>query len=92
MPLILDLEKHYTIAKQDPAYKAELDNLLTHYHLPVCLGDSLSLQEGNLGTDGVAGHVEPFRHGCDCEGLGKEQADNGAPRVPPSFFECKRFI
>ena len=31
MPLILDLEKHYTIAKQDPAYKAELDNLLTHY-------------------------------------------------------------
>jgi len=21
----LDLEKHYTIAKQDPAYKAELD-------------------------------------------------------------------
>ncbi|MGA3342959.1 MAG: tryptophan synthase subunit beta [Methylocella sp.] len=31
MPLILDLEKHYTIAKQDAAYKAELDNLLTHY-------------------------------------------------------------
>jgi tryptophan synthase beta chain len=31
MPLILDLEKHYNAAKQDPAYKAELDNLLTHY-------------------------------------------------------------
>src|SRR6202022_1649057 len=31
MPLILDLEKHYTAAKTDPAFKAELDNLLAHY-------------------------------------------------------------
>src|SRR3979411_2776827 len=31
MPLILDLEKHYNAAKTDPAFKAELDNLLTHY-------------------------------------------------------------
>ncbi|WP_091682009.1 tryptophan synthase subunit beta [Methylocapsa palsarum] len=31
MPLILDLEKHYEAAKKDPAFKAELDNLLTYY-------------------------------------------------------------
>ncbi|HTV31909.1 MAG TPA: tryptophan synthase subunit beta [Methylocella sp.] len=31
MPLILDLEKHYNIARRDPAFKAELDSLLTHY-------------------------------------------------------------
>ncbi len=31
MPLILDLEKAYDDAKADPAFKAELDNLNTHY-------------------------------------------------------------
>src|SRR5208337_1366764 len=31
MPLILDLERHYEAAKRDPSFKAELDNLLTHY-------------------------------------------------------------
>ena len=31
MPLILDLEKHYAAAKEDPAFKAELGALLTHY-------------------------------------------------------------
>ncbi|MCL2385759.1 MAG: tryptophan synthase subunit beta, partial [Alphaproteobacteria bacterium] len=31
MPLILDLEKHYNIARQDPAFKGELDDLLKHY-------------------------------------------------------------
>ncbi|MGH6830942.1 MAG: pyridoxal-phosphate dependent enzyme, partial [Methylocella sp.] len=31
MPLILDLEKHYNAAKTDPAFKAELDSLLTYY-------------------------------------------------------------
>ncbi len=31
MPLILDLERHYELAKKDPAFHAELDNLLTHY-------------------------------------------------------------
>jgi tryptophan synthase beta chain len=31
MPLILDLERHYTAAKSDPAFKKELDGLLTHY-------------------------------------------------------------
>jgi tryptophan synthase beta chain len=31
MPLILDLERHYEAAKLDPAFKAELDDLLTHY-------------------------------------------------------------
>ena len=31
MPLILDLEAHYEAAKSDPAFKAELNNLLTHY-------------------------------------------------------------
>ena len=31
MPLILDLEKAYTAAKADPAFKAEFDDLLTHY-------------------------------------------------------------
>ncbi len=31
MPLILDLEKAYSDAKADPAFKAELDNLNTHY-------------------------------------------------------------
>ena len=31
MPLILDLEDAYKAARQDPAYRAELDNLLTHY-------------------------------------------------------------
>ncbi|MAP95728.1 MAG: tryptophan synthase subunit beta [Ponticaulis sp.] len=31
MPLILDLEKEYKAAKEDPAFKAEMDNLWTHY-------------------------------------------------------------
>jgi tryptophan synthase beta chain len=31
MPLILDLEKHYYAAKTDPAFRAELGNLLAHY-------------------------------------------------------------
>jgi len=31
MPLILDLERAYTAAKADPAFKAELDDLMTHY-------------------------------------------------------------
>ncbi len=31
MPLILDLEKAYTEAKADPAFHAELDDLLKHY-------------------------------------------------------------
>ncbi|MCI4678060.1 tryptophan synthase subunit beta [Rhodoblastus acidophilus] len=31
MPLILSLEKAYEEARQDPAYHAELNNLLTHY-------------------------------------------------------------
>jgi len=31
MPLILDLEKAYTAAKNDPAFHAELGGLLTHY-------------------------------------------------------------
>src|SRR5579872_7129669 len=31
MPLILDLERHNEAAKKDPTFKAELDNLLTHY-------------------------------------------------------------
>jgi tryptophan synthase beta chain len=31
MPLILDLERHYDAAKGDPAFKAELASLLTHY-------------------------------------------------------------
>jgi tryptophan synthase beta chain len=31
MPLILDLEKHWTEARNDPAFKAELENLNTHY-------------------------------------------------------------
>ncbi len=31
MPLILDLEKAYTDAKNDPSFKAELDDYLAHY-------------------------------------------------------------
>ena len=31
MPLILDLEKAYTAAKADPAFRAEFEDLLTHY-------------------------------------------------------------
>ena len=31
MPLILDLEREYRAAKQDPAFKAEMDDLWTHY-------------------------------------------------------------
>ncbi len=31
MPLILDLEKAYEVAKADPAYQAELDDLAKHY-------------------------------------------------------------
>ena len=31
MPLILELEKAYDAAKKDPAFKAELENLNTHY-------------------------------------------------------------
>ncbi len=31
MPLILDLEENYEAAKKDPAFKAEMDDLWTHY-------------------------------------------------------------
>ncbi|MEI6417990.1 MAG: tryptophan synthase subunit beta [Sphingomonadales bacterium] len=31
MPLILELDQAYTAAKADPAFQAELDDLLTHY-------------------------------------------------------------
>lgn len=31
MPLILDLEEHWKVARTDPAFKAELDHLNTHY-------------------------------------------------------------
>jgi tryptophan synthase beta chain len=31
MPLVLDLEREYRAAKQDPAFHAEFDNLLEHY-------------------------------------------------------------
>ncbi|MFS0735683.1 tryptophan synthase subunit beta [Sphingomonas sp. 1P06PA] len=31
MPLILDLDREYRAAKTDPAFKAELDGLMTHY-------------------------------------------------------------
>jgi len=31
MPLILDLEREYRAAKADPAFKAEFDDLMTHY-------------------------------------------------------------
>ncbi len=31
MPLILDLEKHYRAAKDDPAFREEFDDLLEHY-------------------------------------------------------------
>lgn len=31
MPLILDLERAYDAAKQDPSFREELDNLLAHY-------------------------------------------------------------
>ena len=31
MPLILDLEREYRSAKQDPAFKAQFDDLLEHY-------------------------------------------------------------
>ncbi|WP_439533895.1 tryptophan synthase subunit beta [Polymorphobacter sp.] len=31
MPLILDLERAYVEARADPAYKAEFDDLMTHY-------------------------------------------------------------
>ncbi|MCR4267511.1 tryptophan synthase subunit beta [Nitratireductor sp. ZSWI3] len=31
MPLILDLEQHWNAAKQDPAFRAELDHLGKHY-------------------------------------------------------------
>ncbi|MBT2187136.1 tryptophan synthase subunit beta [Sphingobium nicotianae] len=31
MPLILDLEREYRAAKEDPAFQAEFDGLMTHY-------------------------------------------------------------
>jgi len=31
MPLILELEKAYEEARRDPAYHAQLQDLLTHY-------------------------------------------------------------
>ena len=31
MPLILDLERHYRAAKDDPAFQAQFDDLLEHY-------------------------------------------------------------
>jgi tryptophan synthase beta chain len=31
MPLILDLERHYRAAKEDPAFQAQFDDLLEHY-------------------------------------------------------------
>ena len=49
MPLILDLEKAYTDAKADPAFKREMDGHLTHYvgrPSPLYLADRLTAHLG----------------------------------------------
>ena len=61
MPLILDLERHYVAAKQDPSFKAELDGLLKHYvgrpsalYFAERLTEHLREKSKALGKDGGA--------------------------------------
>lgn len=49
MPLILDLEKHYTAAKNDPSFQAEIDYLNKHYTgrpSPLYFAESLTEELG----------------------------------------------
>ena len=49
MPLILDLEKHYTAAKNDPSFQAEVDYLNKHYTgrpSPLYFAESLTEELG----------------------------------------------
>lgn len=49
MPLILDLEKHYTAAKKDPSFQAEVDYLNKHYTgrpSPLYFAESLTEELG----------------------------------------------
>jgi len=58
MPLILDLERHYEAAKQDPAFKAELDYLLTHYvgrPSPLYFAERLTAYARERAGDGAHG-------------------------------------
>jgi tryptophan synthase beta chain len=58
MPLILDLERHYEAAKLDPAFKAELASLLTHYvgrPSPLYFAERLTAYAQEKAGDGVRG-------------------------------------
>ena len=58
MPLILDLERHYEAAKHDPAFKAELDHLLTHYvgrPSPLYFAERLTAYAREKAGDGARG-------------------------------------
>ncbi len=51
MPLILDLDAHYRAAKVDPAFRAEFDDLLTHYvgrPSPMYFAERLTAHLGNV--------------------------------------------
>ncbi len=54
MPLILDLERAYTAAKADPAFKAEFDYLLKHYvgrPSPLYFAESLTNHLAKVAAD-----------------------------------------
>jgi tryptophan synthase beta chain len=54
MPLILDLERHYRAAKQDPAFQAQFDDLLEHY-----VGRPSPLYYAERLTDALRASAEP---------------------------------
>ncbi len=58
MPLILDLEKAYAQAKNDPAFQKEMGEYLTHYigrPSPLYFAERLTAHCRNMKTSGLAG-------------------------------------
>ncbi|MEJ0051311.1 MAG: tryptophan synthase subunit beta [Methylovirgula sp.] len=76
MPLILDLERHYELAKKDPAFHAELNNLLTHY-----VGRPSPLYFAERLTDYLRGKATDAEHGAKIYFKREELNHTGAHKI-----------
>ena len=76
MPLILDLERHYELAKKDPAFHAELNNLLTYY-----VGRPSPLYFAERLTDYLRGKAADAEHGAKIYFKREELNHTGAHKI-----------
>jgi tryptophan synthase beta chain len=76
MPLILDLERHYEAAKKDPAFHAELNNLLAYY-----VGRPSPLYFAERLTDYLRGKAADAEHGAKIYFKREELNHTGAHKI-----------